>query len=116
MARDQHQTLQDLFAVNRRLAKTYLFRDQLMQLWTYTYEANARLLLTTWCLALRWQRLPAFETLAKLLLTHMDGILAYCHVKVPFGVAEAISGNIRAVLYRGGATAITRSCSSRCSG
>jgi hypothetical protein len=109
VARDQHQTLQDLFAVNRRLAKTYLFRDQLMQLWTYTYEANARLLLTTWCLALRWQRLPAFETLAKLLL-------AYCHVKVPFGVAEAINGNIRAVLYRGGATAITRSCSSRCSG
>jgi transposase len=99
--RDQRQTLQDLFAVNRRLAKAYLFRDQLTQLWTYTYEAHARRFLTTWLLALRWQRLPAFEKLAKLLLTHLDGILAYCHVKVPFGVVEAINGNIRAMLRRG---------------
>ncbi len=30
-----------------------------------------------------------------------QGILAYCHVKVPFGVVEAINGNIRAVLRRG---------------
>jgi transposase len=80
--RDQRQTLTALFAVTRRLAKAYLFRDHLTQLWTYTYEANARRFLTTWCLALQWQRLPAFERLATLLLTHLDGILAYCHVKV----------------------------------
>ena len=71
--RGQRQTLTALFAVNRRLAKAYLFRDQLTQLWPYTYEAPARRFLTTWLLALRWQRLPAFETLAKLLLTHLDG-------------------------------------------
>ena len=41
------------------------------------------------------------RSLAKLLLTHLDGILAYCHEKVPFGVVEAINGNIRAVLRRG---------------
>lgn len=29
LERDQRQTLRDLFAVNRRLAKAYLFRDQL---------------------------------------------------------------------------------------
>jgi transposase len=99
--RDQRQTLDALFAVNRRLAKAYLLRDQLAQLWTYTYEGAARRFLMTWLLALRWQRLPAFETLGKLLITHLDGILAYCHVKVPFGVVEAINGNIRAVLRRG---------------
>ena len=101
LAYDQRQTLRALLAVNRRLAKAYLFRDQMTQLWTYTYEAHARRFLTTWLRALRWQRLPAFEVLAKLLLAHLDGILAYCHVKVPFGVVEAINGNIRAVLRRG---------------
>ena len=40
----------------------------------------------------------------------------YCHEKVPLGTVEAINGNIRAVLRRGRATAITRICSSRCSG
>ena len=52
-------------------------------------------------LALRWQRLPAFATLAQLLLTHLAGILASCHGTVPFGVVEAINGNIRAMLRRG---------------
>ncbi len=99
--RDKRATLTDLFAVNRRLAKAYLLREQLEQLWTYTYEAAAHRFLTTWVLALRWQRLPAFQKLAMLLIRHLDGILAYCHEKVPFGVVEAINGNIRTVLRRG---------------
>ncbi len=39
--------------------------------------------------------------MAQLLSRHLDGILAYCHVKVPFGTVEAINGNIRAMLRRG---------------
>jgi transposase len=101
LTRGQRATLQPLFAANRRLAKAYLFRDQLEQLWHYTYAGAARRFLTTWVLALRWQRLPAFQTLAALLYRHLDGILAYCHAKVPFGVVEAINGNIRALLRRG---------------
>jgi len=57
--------------------------------------------LLTWLAALRWQRLPAFQRIAMLLLRHLDGILAYCHEKVPFGIVEAINGNIRALLRRG---------------
>lgn len=40
--RETRTTLTALFAVNRRLAKAYLFREQLEQLWTYTYEAAVR--------------------------------------------------------------------------
>jgi len=98
---EKRQTLQDLFAANRRLAKAYLLREQLEQCWSYTYEGAARRFLTTWLLALRWQRLPAFAKLGKLLVTHLEGILAYCHEKVPFGVVEALNGTIRAVLRRG---------------
>ena len=52
-------------------------------------------------LSIRWQRLPAFKKLAATLRRHLDGILAYCRIKVPFGVVEAINGNIRSVLRRG---------------
>jgi transposase len=52
-------------------------------------------------LQLRWQRLPAFEKLAHLLIDHLEGILNYCRVKVRFGVVEAINGNIKALLRRG---------------
>ena len=98
---EERQTLRDLFAVNRRLAKAYLLKEQLAQLWTYTYEAAAHRCLTNWLLALRWQRLPAFQKLARLLMQHLTGILNYCHEKVPFGKVEAINGNIRAMLRRG---------------
>jgi transposase len=99
--RTERQTLRRLFALNRRLAKAYLLKEQLAHLWTYTYEGAARRFLTTWLRALRWQRLPAFQTLGRLLTRHLDGLLNYCHEKVPLGTVEAINANIRAVLRRG---------------
>lgn len=101
LERDERRLVQELLALNRRLAKAYLLKEQLAHLWDYTYEGAARRFLTTWLRALRWQRLPAFRTVAQLLRRHLDGILAYCHEKVPFGTVEAINGNIRAVLRRG---------------
>ena len=101
LARDQRQTLRELFALNRRLARAYLLKEQLSQLWTYTYEGAARRFLTHWLQALRWQRLPAFQKLGQLLTRHLDGIVSYCHEPVPFGKVEAINGNLRAMLRRG---------------
>jgi transposase len=99
--RSERQELRDLLALNRRLAKAHLLKEQLAHLWDYTYEGAAGRFLTAWMGALRWQRLPAFDNVAQLLSRHLDGILAYCHVKVPFGTVEAINGNIRAMLRRG---------------
>lgn len=101
LERDERRTLNELFTLNRRLAKAYFLRETIERLWTYTYEGAARRFLTHWIRALRWQRLPAFQKVARLLLRHLDGILAYCHVKVPFGMVEAINGNLRAMLRRG---------------
>ncbi len=98
---EERDTLRELFALNRRLAKAYLLKEQVAQLWRYTYEGAALRFLTNWLLALRWQRLPAFQKLGALLMRHLTGILNYCHEKVPFGTVEAINGNIRAMLRRG---------------
>jgi transposase len=97
----ERRTVTQLLALNRRLAKAYLLKEQLAHLWDYTYAGAAMRFLLTWLAALRWQRLPAFQRIAMLLLRHLDGILAYCHEKVPFGIVEAINGNIRALLRRG---------------
>jgi len=99
--RADRQTLRALFTLNRRLAKAHLLKEQLAQLWTFTYEGAARRFLTRWLQALRWQRLPAFRQLGQLLTRHLEGILNYCHEKVPFGKVEAINGNMRAMLRRG---------------
>jgi transposase len=36
-----------------------------------------------------------------MLIDHLDGILNYCRTKVPFGVVEAVNGNIRMLINRG---------------
>jgi transposase len=71
------------------------------RLWLQPNEDKAREYLRGWIRQLRWQRLPAFQKLACLLLDHLEGLLSYYRVKVRLGVVEAINGNIRTVLKRG---------------
>ena len=95
------QLLNDLFRLNRKLLKAYLLKESPDRLWTYTYEKAALRYLNEWIDQLRWQRLEPFQKLAQMLLRHQEGILNYCHVKVRFGVVEAINGNIRLLIHRG---------------
>lgn len=97
----KRQLLNELFRLNRKMMKAYLLKESLDRLWTYTYEGAALRYLNGWIDQLRWQRLEPFKKLAKMLLRHLEGILNYCHVKVRFGVVEAINGNIKALLRRG---------------
>lgn len=98
---DKRQQLNHLFSLNRKVMKAYLLKESLERLWTYTYEGAMLRYLKSWNLQLRWQRLPAFEKLAHMLIDHLDGILNHCRTKVRFGVVEAINGNIKCLLRRG---------------
>jgi len=93
--------LDQALSLNRRLFKAYYLKEQIEHLWSYTYEGAAVRFFVKWLLSLRWQRLPAFKKLARTLFDHFHGILAYCRHKVPFGVVEAINGNLRAIIRRG---------------
>jgi transposase len=97
----KRQQLNALFALNRRVFKAYLLKERLDQLWMYRYEGAMLRYLQAWIDQLRWQRLPAFQQLAAMLLEHLDGILNHCRTPVRFGVVEAINGNIKALLRRG---------------
>ena len=97
----KRQQLNSLFALNRKLMKAYLLKESLDRLWTYNSEAAMLRYLNNWILQLRWQRLPAFQKLADMLINHVDGILGHCRIKVRFGVVEAINGNIKTLLRRG---------------
>jgi hypothetical protein len=75
--------------------------ESMEKLWDYRYEGAMLNYLQKWIDQLRWQRLPAFQKLAEMLLKHLDGILNYCRTRVRFGVVEAINGNIRMLINRG---------------
>ena len=42
-----------------------------------------------------------FNKLADMLFRHLEGLFNYCRIRVPFGVVEAVNGNIKALLRRG---------------
>jgi transposase len=92
--------LQELFAANRRLFKAYVLREQLDRLWTYKTRPGVLNFLLGWIKALRWQRLPEMERLGDFLLTHIDGIAAYCDHVVRFGVVESVNATIKGVIRR----------------
>ena len=97
----KRQLLNDFFRLNRRTMKAYLLKESLDRLWTYQYPGAAERYLNQWIDQLKWQRLEPFKKLALMLLRHQEGLLNYCHVKVPFGVVEAVNGNIKSLLRRG---------------
>jgi len=96
----KQQQLNQLFYLNRKVMKAYLLKESLDRVWNYIYAGATSRYLQSWMLELRWQRLPAFEKLANMLVDHLDGILNYCRAKVRFGVVEAINGNIKNLVRR----------------
>ena len=72
----KRRELQELFAVNRRLFKAYVLREQLDRLWTYQTPQGVGNFLLGWLKALRWQRLPEMERLGAFLGKHLEGIAA----------------------------------------
>ena len=90
-----------LFAANRRLFKAYILREHVDQLWTYKTRNGVATCLWNWLKALRWQRLPEMEKLGDTLVTHFDGIAAFCDHPVRFGVVESLNTTIKGVIRRG---------------
>lgn len=93
--------LRALFGANRRLFKAYVLREELDHLWTYKTRDGVANFLWGWLEALRWQRLPEMEKLGDTLVTHFDGIAAFCDHAVRFGVVESLNTTIKGVIRRG---------------
>jgi transposase len=96
----KRRELQELFALNHRLFKAYVLREQLDRLWTYKTPQGVGNFLLGWLKALRWQRLPEMERLGAFLAKHLEGIAAYCFHPVRFGVVESLNTTIKAVIRR----------------
>jgi len=96
------QALKLLFKVNKRLNTAYLLKESFEQLWSYEVAGWARRFFEQWCDSLRWQRLAPYETFARLIDKHWDGIVAYCHPdnKVALGFVEGLNNKIRALQRR----------------
>lgn len=93
------QSLKELFAVNRRLYKAYLLKEQFSQLWDYKTETWARKFFENWKRQLRWQRLEPFVKFARMIDKHWNGIVSHCELQhnIKLGYVEGANNKIKVI-------------------
>src|ERR1700722_17094671 len=67
LSQEGRQSLKLLLDANRRLNKAYLLKESFGQLWEYRREGWARLFFDNWLAALKWQRVAAYEKVARMI-------------------------------------------------
>lgn len=99
---DGRRSLKTLLTANKRLNTAYILKEEFGQLWDYQSEAWARKFFDNWKASLKWQRLKPYETFAKMVERHWDGIAAFCKPenKVALGFVEGLNNKIRVIQRR----------------
>ena len=93
------QSLKELCAVNRRLSKAYLLKEQFSQLWDYKTETWARKFFENWKRQLRWQKLEPFVKFAMMIDKHWNGVVSHCELKanIKLGYVEGANNKIKVI-------------------
>lgn len=96
-ANEEHIRLRDLLAINNKLNKIYILKDDLKQLWKYRSEAWARKWFKSWYKKAIYSRIDPLKKFARMLKNHMEGILAHCKYKINTGILEGINNKIKVI-------------------
>lgn len=97
---EARKALKRLLSVNRRIYKAYVLKESFERLWAYTYKGAAQRFWEGWKEQLKWQRLEPYKRFAKMIDTHIDGILAHCDKKVSLGYIEGANLKARNIIRR----------------
>ncbi len=96
------RSLKMLLDANKRLNIAYVLKESFDQLWSYKTPAGARKFFEHWRARLKWQRLKPYESFARLVDKHWDGIVTYCNLdgRIPLGFVEGFNNKIRTIQRR----------------
>lgn len=100
LSRDARKTLKDLLRVNKRLYKAHLLKENFGQFWSYGSKKWALRFWEQWKRQLKWSRLEPYKRFTKMIDRHIEGILACCDKRVPFGYIEATNLKARNIIRR----------------
>lgn len=95
--RDEGANLERLLALNRRLAKVYILKDDLKQLWKYKSVAWAKKWFNAWYRRAIYSKIEPLKKFARMLKKHLQGILAHCKYPIHTGVLEGINNKIKVI-------------------
>ncbi|HVT39839.1 MAG TPA: ISL3 family transposase [Gemmatimonadaceae bacterium] len=87
--------LRELLAANRALFTVYVLKDDLKQLWRFTYPGAARRFWQQWYRRACSSRIAPLRAFAQHLAALVDGIINHCRYPLNTGLLEGINNKIK---------------------
>lgn len=96
----EQRRLSALCRKNQPIVRAYYLKEAFQRFWDYKYPGWARPYLTQW---LRWasrSRLKPFTRFARMIMDHVDGILAWTQLRVSNAALEGMNNKVKVVSHR----------------
>lgn len=100
LKRKEKQTLREIMAVNRRMARAYILKEDFEGFYECEDQDEARRFFRDWVQRAQRSRLEPFRRLARRLKRWLPGILSYFTHRITNGVAEGINNKIKVLKRR----------------
>lgn len=100
LRRNRRLELMGLLAMNHRLFKAYLFKEQFEHAWTYKTAKGMREFIGRWRRLLNWSRLTPLIEFHKMLARHMDGVTAWAEHRLTNAALEGNNSRVRGLSQR----------------
>jgi transposase len=93
--RDEPQRLREALQLNQPLATAYYLKEDLGQFWEQPHKTAARNFLTRWYLRATDSGIRVMQQMAKTLLLHGAGLLAWYEYPISTGPLEGTNNKIK---------------------
>jgi transposase len=100
LRREERTRLSGLLRLNSPIIKGYLLKEDLRRFWDYRSTAWAEAHLRQWLWRAAHSRLEPFKKLARMLRTHLDGVLAWTRIRVTNGALEGMNNKVKVISHR----------------
>ena len=97
LKREERVSLTELLAANKKLAAVHVLKEDLNQLWSYTYEGVAMRFWEGWYRRAIYSRIEPLKAFARKLRDRLPGILAHCRHPLNTSVIEGINNKIKVI-------------------
>jgi transposase len=93
--RQERQRLEDALQLNQPLATAYYLKEELRQFWEQPHKTAARNFLTSWYTRAMDSGIRQLQDMARTLLAHTHGLLAYYDYPISTGPLEGTNNKIK---------------------
>jgi transposase len=96
----QKERLSTLVRWNSPLVRAWYLKEAFQLFWTYKQPWRAKQHLTKWIQSAMRSKLEPFKKFARMLRSHLDGILPWTKIRVSNGAVEGMNNKIKSISHR----------------